>query len=130
MRPARVLRRLLPFAVLALPGGHHGGILPGVQVNGSHRWAAVCDACNRVQKTLVARQAGVRCSRCEKPCGLPLPLSRCRADECGRVLVYATVAKSRIRRRCDQGTHHPAPRFTGTLNANGRTYDFAPDGRA
>lgn len=124
----RVVRRLISLAILALPGGYHGGILAGIVVDDRHHWASVCDKCPRVQTTSEVQQSGVSCSRCGAPC-TNLPLYRCMGPDCPRILVYVSQAKTRRGVECRGTTHVPEPRFTGTPDAgNSQKFDFAPDG--
>ncbi|AIG77472.1 Hypothetical protein AJAP_23095 [Amycolatopsis japonica] len=120
----RAFRRLLSLVILALPGGHHGGILPGVEVDRRHRWAIVCDKCVKVVKTQLAQQSK-NCDACGSGCRT-LRLFLC---GCGRVLIYDSDEEAKRGVKCENGSHDPRPRFVGTPRTRaGRSFDFTSEG--
>lgn len=131
MRPRRrtplaggAIGHILPLLIVALPGGHHGGIMPGVQVSWRHQWASVCLTCQRVEKTTIARAAKVTCSHGHK-C-VTLPLERC--DRCRKVLVYEPDSEISGKIVCRRNQHRPRPMFTGTpISPNSEEYTFTPE---
>jgi hypothetical protein len=127
LRASSVVCRLFSIAVLALPGGHHGGILPGKMVDDGHNWAMVCANCPRVLKTMVVYEPDCRCDRCGGVCQA-MEFQRCSRWECRMILIYRSLAETRGGISCSNGEHQPAALFVGEPDPkNRRIFHFVPN---